>query len=281
MPETSWARRAVGPVLALAILAISSAGVMARLLHDVHPVAIGFWRTVAIALLLAPALRRVALRDLGLTLLAGAALAGHFWTWFESLQHTSVMRSTVLVCTTPIWVGALEALVFKHRPSLRYWGGIAVAIAGVGVMVLQPGAAGAAMGDGLAISGGVLAALYLLVGRSVRQRVGFAAYGSMVCGAAALWLLPVALGLGAPLEGFRPEAWAGLAAMALGPQLMGHVGLNYAVRYVPASVVSALIPLEPVGATLLAALILGETPGAQEVAGAVVVVVGVLLAARG
>ena len=95
-------------------------------------------------------------------------------------------------------------------------------------------------GDGLALLGGVLAAAYLLFGRAVRPRVGFLTYGAQVCLVCALTLLPLALAVDAPLGGYSTAAWGALAAMALGPQLLGHVLLNFSVKYVSASVVAAV-----------------------------------------
>ncbi len=266
----------MAPVLALAIAAISSAAVLVRMAPDVHPVAAAFWRTAAVALLLSPGIRRVSRRDAAWVLLAGLCLAGHFWSWFASLQHTSVLRSTVLVCLNPIWAGALEGLL-GERPSWRFWAGVGIAVAGVAVMS-GGGGEGALTGDGLALLGGMLGALYLVIGRAVRQRVSIAAYGTLICASAAGWLLLAAAATGAPLAGFAPTSWLALAALALGPQLMGHIGMNYAVRYVPAAAVSALILLEPAGAGVLAAAFLREIPGPADVLGGLVLLGGVLLA---
>ena len=111
----------------------------------------------------------------------------------------------------------------------------------------------------------------------MRARVGIGTYGSLVCVAAALCLLPSALLVGAPLWGFPPAAWLVFVALALGPQLLGHNGFNYALRFLPASVVTTATLLEPVGAAVLAWLFLGQDPtvlgalaGALAVAGVVV-----------
>ncbi|MEC7948814.1 MAG: DMT family transporter [Myxococcota bacterium] len=274
-----------GLVLAVAVVAISSAAVLFRMAEGVHPIAAAFWRTGSVGLLLAPALRTGGLRSLqrrdGLLMaLAGAFLALHFWAWLESLQHTTVLRSTLLVCLTPVWAGLLEWLLLQERPSSRTFLGIGVALVGVGLMSLpgaQPGG-GSLLGDGLAVAGGVLSASYLLVGRSVRQRVGIGPYGSLVCLATAAWLLPASFAMGIPLSGFTTAACLALAGLTLGPQLLGHIGLNYAVGYLPAAVVTAAVLLEPVGAAVLGAVFLGEVPGPLEIAGAVVVLAGVGLA---
>ena len=84
-----------------------------------------------------------------------------------------------------------------------------------------------------------------------------------------------AIATGSPLTGFATTSWLALAGMALGPQLFGHIGLNYAVKYVPAATVAALLLLEPVGASLLGALLLGEFPTLQEILGGLLILVGV------
>lgn len=272
-------------VLGVAVVAISSAAVLFRVAEGVHPIAAAFWRTGTVGLLLAPTLRTGGLsglrrRDGLLMALAGAFLALHFWVWLESLQYTTVLRSTLLVCLTPVWAGLFEWLLLKQRPSNRTFAGIGVALVGVGLMSLpgaQPGG-GSSLGDGLAVAGGMLSAAYLLVGRTVRQRVGIGPYGSLVCLATAAWLLPASFAMDVPLSGFTTVAWLALAGLTIGPQLLGHIGLNYAVGYLPAAVVSAAILLEPVGAAALGAIFLGEVPGPVEVVGALVVLAGVGLA---
>ena len=58
------------------------------------------------------------------TFAAGVCLALHFWAWFASLQETSVLRSTVLVCLTPLWVGVAESVSRGALPSPRWLGGV-------------------------------------------------------------------------------------------------------------------------------------------------------------
>ncbi len=276
-------------VLAVSVIAISTSAVLVRLTEGMHPVGIALWRTGAVALLLAPtlrgsggALRGLGARGLGLTAAAGATLALHFWAWFSSLAHTTVMRGTLLVCLTPVWAGALEWAVLGARPARQTWAGMAVALVGVGLMAGGgAGAAGGAStlrGDLLAVLGGMLAAVYLLLGRTVRAQLPVGPYGSLMCAAAALTLVPVALAGAVPLTGFGPGAWLALLGLVLGPQLLGHIGMNYAVGYLAATTVGLGVLLEPVGATVLGAVVLGEVPSGQEVAGGAIVTAGVALA---
>jgi len=277
--------RRVAMVLGCSVAAVSTAAILVRLVPTMHPIAIAVWRTAIVAALLTPTLLTKAPRpqgrDLIWTALAGLCLALHFWAWFASLQHTTVMRSTVLVCLTPVWAGLLGWAFGRDRPAGRFWIGIGTALVGVVAMNGLGAPAGATLlGDGLALTGGVLAAIYLTIGREVRQRTGIGPYGAAICGACALWLLLAAGGMQVPLDPPNMTAWMVLLGMALGPQLMGHIGFNYAVRYVPAAVVGAVVLLEPVGATVLATIILDEWPSATEVVGAVGIIIGVGIATR-
>lgn len=269
----------VWPVLAVAVVAVSAAAVIVGGLDDTPPLAIALWRTTFVAVLLAPWVRRVSGRDAVLITIAGICLAAHFVTWFASLHLTTVLRSTVLVCLGPVWTGLAEWVLQRQAPRPRWWLGVAIAVPAAALLSTESDVNASLLGDGLALLGGALGAAYFLIGRSVRQRVGIGTYGSLVCAAAAAALLPVGLLSGVPLLGFPGWVWVAFLALALGPQLLGHNGFNYALRYLPASVVTVATLLEPVGAGLLAWLFLGQVPTTLGAVGAVGVVLGVILAA--
>lgn len=266
-------------VVAAAVLAISAAGVLVRG-ADAHPVAIALVRALSVGLLLLPTVRRPSRADALRIALSGMALAAHFVAWFASIHHTTILRSTVLVTLSPMFVGALEWVFFRQRPRMHFWLGVLVAAGGAAMMVTDRGTP-TPYGDGLALLGGAFAAVYLVIGRSVRQRVGIGAYASLVCLAAAACLFPVALVVDVTPDAWTTTTWLCLAGLVLGPQLIGHNGMNYALRYVPASTISALTLLEPVGATLLALALLGERPGGQALVGAAITLGGVYVAVAG
>lgn len=257
-----------------------------RLAPGADPVTLAFGRCLAAGLVLLPfapgPLRRQppGARDLALTALAGLFLALHFDAWFASLQRTSVLRSTVLVCTTPVWVGLLEAAVLRRPPPRRYWPGIAVALVGV-VGLAAGGGAGAGdaarTGDLLALTGSWLGAVYFVIGSVVRPRMPIAVYGPLVCLTAAAVLGAIGLAQGVAL---RPTgaALGVVLAMAAGPQLLGHIGFNWAMRHVPARVIATVILLEPVGGTLLAAVLLREWPTWADAGWGAVLLAGVGIA---
>lgn len=272
--------RTVALVLAAAVLAVSMAGTLVRLVPDAPVLSLAFWRTLFAGVLLAPAMRRLAPRDLGLTALGSLFLALHFWSWFVSLHLTTVMRSTLLVCLTPVWCAALEWAFMRVSPSLRFVVGVTIALAGVGGMVAGgPGdGAGSLAGDGWAVLGGLMGAAYFTLGRSVRARVDIQSYGAWSCLLCAAWLFVLALGTGTPLATLDRNGWAVAVGLALGPQMIGHLGFNYAVGRLSAAVVATVILLEPVAATGVAAVFLGEAPSARDLLGGLVTLVGVAVA---
>ncbi len=273
--------------LGLGVLAVSWAAIFVRL-ADAAPLAVAAWRlTIAsVPLLAVNALRRappVPRADLPTLALAGVALALHFGTWISSLALTTVASSVAIVTTQPVWVALLSALWLKERPRPLTLVGMGVALAGsVAIAGTDFGTSPRALwGDALALAGAVFAAVYLVIGRRVRERVELTRYIGVVYPVAAVGLLATAALAGVPLHGYPAKTWLFLAALALVPQLVGHSLLNWALKHTSAGLVSIAILGEPVFSTLLAVPLLGETPGPARVAGGVVVLVGVALAVRG
>lgn len=274
-------RTRVTAVLTVAVLGIASSAVLVRLM-EAEAAAITVWRCSIAALLLSPSLRgmpRLSTRDLVFIAVSGVFLGLHFTAWFASLSHTTVLRSTVLVAMVPAWTGLMEWAVYGLRPRLGFWVGIALALGGITTFAGNTGDA-SLYGDALAFVAAGFWAVYLLVGRDVRQRVEIFPYMALVSIVAALTVLPYALFVGTPLLGFPASTWVLFVVAAIGPQLLGHQGLGYAVKYVSASTVATVMLLEPVGASLLAMLVLGEVPPPTAAFGAVLVLLGVGVALR-
>jgi len=269
------------------VLAVSASAIFIRL-AEAPAIAIAFWRcALGAAVLLPPALVRKDRfprgRVLYVGLASGVALGAHFGFWISSLDYTSVAASVVLVSTQPVFVAVLAYLLFGERTSPLSFLGIVVAIAGTAVIAFDRTVGSAAfLGNVLALVGAVTVAVYVLIGRSSRTGgVGVLPYSIVVYSAAAATLLPVALFFDARLWGYSGETWFWLAAITVGPQLMGHTVFNWALRYVEASIVSGVILGEPVVAAILAWLVLSERPGLLTVAGGAVVLAGLYLLLRG
>jgi drug/metabolite transporter (DMT)-like permease len=283
-------------ILFLGILAVSAASIFVRFAQrEADSLVIAAGRLGIATLVLAPvalarhrdALRALTHRDLALGLASGALLAVHFASWIASLALTTVLHSVVLVTTTPLWVALLAPLVLGERLSRGVTLGLLLAVAGGAVMAMGGGAMpeGAAApdawrGGSLALLGAWAMAGYLLVGRRVRARMALVPYVFVVYGAAAVILaLAVAL-TGRRVAGLDAATWGWIALLAMVPQLIGHTTFNWALRHLPATPVAVVLFGEPVGAALLAFLVLGEAPTTVRLAGSVVILAGVFIAAR-
>lgn len=286
-------------VLALALLGVSLSGPLVRLSHA-HPLAIAAWRLAFSLVIIAIALvltgewrqwRRLSRREVAIAVGAGGMLALHFWSWNTSITLTSVAASVVLVNTQPVVVALLSVFWLREAPSRRQWIGIAIAMTGALIVASPDFAAGAAtatahprawLGDMLALLGAVTAAIYFVSGRRLRSALDLWAYVGIVYGACLVVLLLLIAVTQAPLAPQASRELAIFAALALGPMLLGHTGLNWALKHSPAYVVNLTLLGEPIGATLIAAMLPGirEVPGPATFIGGAVVFAGVLLTAR-
>jgi drug/metabolite transporter (DMT)-like permease len=79
------------------------------------------------------------------------------------------------------------------------------------------------------------------------------------------------------LTGYASREYLLFFLIALVPMIFGHTLYNWALRYVPAPVVSVSLLGEPVGASVLAFFLLNEVPSRQVVLGGVVTLAGILL----
>ncbi len=281
-----------------AILAVSTASLLVRRAQPLAPsLVIAAGRLVIATLVLAPValtrhrvdLRSLTARELGLAFVAGAFLALHFATWIASLASTSITSSVVLVTTSPLWVALLAPVVLRERLSRPAQLGLAVALLGGVAVVLGDsgtrtgGGAStphALRGDLLALCGAWMMAGYLLVGRRLRGRLPLVPYVTLVYGIAAVLLTLAVVATRTDVGAVPRAAWGWIVLLALVPQLLGHSTFNWALRHVPATVVALALLGEPVGSAALAFAWLGEVPSRLTLAGAALVLAGVVLAAR-
>lgn len=277
-------------VLVAALIAVSLAPIFVRL-ADAPGVVVAAFRMAIAAAVIAPltvrGLRRTPLtrRTLAPTLLAGVLLAVHFATWITSLSYTTVAASVTLVATVPLWMALLSWWFLGLAPSLTTLLGVLIAIAGGATIAFGDAGAETAsaplLGDALALIGALSVTGYLMLGR-VAQRAGSSlnAYAGVAYAVAALVLLPLPAILGMPYLSYTTETFTWIALLAFVPQLIGHTGINFAMKHLDPTLVSTTLLLEPVGAAVLALALFGEVPSAVTAVGAAVLLIGLGMTVR-
>jgi drug/metabolite transporter (DMT)-like permease len=273
----------------LGVLTVSTAALLIRLAQaGAHSLVVAAWRLTLATAILAPItigtrraeLRRLSCREWASLTLAGFLLAIHFAAWITSLAYTSVAASVVLVSTSPIFVGLGSHLILRERLSRTMAIALVVASLGAAIIGLADHREDShrLFGDLLALAGAVTGAGYFLIGRRLRGRLSLLAYVLPVYGISAVVLMTVVL-----LSPLRPiptrlETWLWLTLMAVGPQVLGHSSLNWALRYLSATFVTVATLAEPIASTLLAWWILSEQPSLAVVIGGGLTMAGIGLA---
>ncbi|MDF1538664.1 MAG: DMT family transporter [Candidatus Thorarchaeota archaeon] len=276
-------------LLLLSISMVSSASILIRFSHS-DPLVIVFWRTLYGAIVMASlglvrkdghAFRSPLMKKNWYWLVGiGIVLAFHFSTWFTSLFMTTVAASVVLVNTSPIFTAILSTVVLGEALRRKSWLGVAVAVVGAVLLAWNDftiSGTGALAGDLLALLSGLFLAIYFIGGRKYAKGLPISVYTTVVYITAAGITLVQCITLGIDVLIFEPTEILIFVALAIFPTALGHSVNNYLLTLVPAYVVSSAVLGEPIGATLLAAIFLGEIPNPFTLVGFAVILLGISL----
>src|SRR4030043_44954 len=273
--------------LAIGIVAISTASIFIKLC-DAPALIIAAYRLMLASLMLSPFAfyekpwRGWEKKALGWLLVSGLLLSLHFALWITSLKYTSVASSVVLVTTHPVFVG-LGAWIFLKEPlGFNLILGILFSVLGSGLisygdMTLSKEAL---LGDGLALIGAMTASGYFLVGRKIRRNQDLLSYIFPVYSTAGFVLAIFSLLSQKNFFGYSWTTYLFLFLLALIPQLIGHTTINWALKYLPASMVAITYLGEPVGSTILAYFVLNEALTPWKIFGGILILAGILTALK-
>ena len=276
----------VGLAFALGIGGISFAAIFVRLALPAPPVITAFYRLLIGTLLLTgwAVLRGQAWprgQSLVLVLLAGACFAADHTLWNSALVRTSVANATLLINTTPFYVGLFALFVLRERLSMSFLSAALLALSGTALLLGVDRADERRIdGDMLALAGAIFYAGYLLLMKEVRRGTSVVpALVAMGWGATAvLGITAVALDL--PFQGFPARSWAAIAAAGIVSQIGGVLGIVWALRWLRASFASVALLAQPLGTAGLAWWILGEEITPLQAGGGLAVLAGIFLASR-
>lgn len=292
MPQ-QYNRLHIYGALAAGLIAFGFAPILVRLAADTSPIILVAYRTVFAALFLLPywLIRRepkgrdVSKKERGQVGLAGVCLGLHFSCWISSLYYTSVASASVLVTVHPILIILVERFLFKRSFAAATWLGVAMAFGGSVLLsisdsqTVQP-FADPLFGNFLAFLAAVIFVVYLFLGQKVRQNREWIDYVFPVYSYAAVTCLVLVLLLGENLFNISTIGlWVGFG-LAAGPQIIGHGSMNYAIKFISPTLLSTLILVEPLLASVLAFFIFTELPPLVSIVAMTVIMIGIALTWR-
>ena len=292
------ATAAMGRRLGLAQISVAAVlwgttGIVVRRLQQstgLGPVAIGFYRLLAAALLLllvtGPKLRR-AVRDLRASpwalIAAGVGLAVYQALYFTSVADVGVSVSTVVsLGIAPIATTVLESVRARQKPNWRTTAVVSAAVTGLALVAISTsGAATAAaprpaIGLLAAVGSGLGYAFTTVVSRHAAQTVSPLTMITTSSVIGAFTLLPLALAAGIDFT-VTPGATTQLLYLGAATTVLAYALFYAGLQTASSSAASILTLLEPLTATALAVLVLAEPLPALTIAGGALLLGAIVL----
>ena len=271
---------------------VLSSGISSLELTQVR--ATGAFAGFALALLVTrPSALRVRLRELPYLIVFGiAGVAFVQWLYFVSISRLPIGIALLLEYLAPIGI-ALYARTFLHEPvRRRIWMALALALVGLSLVVeVWSGLALDGIGVAAALSAAVAYAIYVLMAEhAVRRRdpTSLLAYGFLFAAlfwavARPLWRFPAGrvdddVSLLGHLSGFAAPVWLLLLFVVVGGTMVTFLLVTAALRHISATRVGIVAMLEPVAASVVAFVWLGESFGISQLVGGSIVLAGIVLA---
>ena len=229
------------------------------------------------------ALARLTRRQILLSFVAGFWLAINLFMLFVALEYTSVLMTSVIRRTTPIWIVLPEILIFGVIFSRRFWFSLAFTLAGVvlvalgGLTAIEAGS-DPLLGGGIAIFGSFCISIYLLIGRQLNNVIPPLLYSFLCFLSAALVTTIFVTITRTPVTGYPADSYAWALVVTVLAQVLGHIFMNVALQYFTATALSIVLQAGVVVSAVIALFVFGEIPSIWQVLGSALVIYGVTVA---
>ncbi len=222
-------------------------------------------------------------RQVLLSGISGFWLALNLLLLFVSLEYTSVLMTSLLRRTTPLWIVLPEILIFGVIFSRRFWLSLAltligVALVGLGGLTAIEAGRDPLLGGALALIGSLCFGAYLLIGRQLNNVIPPLLYSFVVFLSAAL-VTSVFVALSAtPVTGYSSQGYLWVIIVTILAQAMGHLMMNLALQHFTATALAIILQTAVVGSALIALFLFGEIPSLMQIIGSALVIYGVVFA---
>jgi drug/metabolite transporter (DMT)-like permease len=248
----------------------------------------------AVVALTAPGRLRLTRRELPYLVVFGVAgLAFVQWFYFLAIHRLAIGIALLIEYLAPLLVALWARFVYHDAVRRRIWVALALALAGLALIVdvFGGGESLSTAGIAFALAGSVAYALYVLLAEHVvgdRDPVSLLAYGfgfaSVFWAVLAPWwsfpahALTATTSLGGNLESVHLPVWVLAAWMIVLGTMIPFFLLVSALRHIAATRAGIVAMLEPVVGALIGWAWLSESLGGVQLVGAAVVLVAIALA---
>jgi drug/metabolite transporter (DMT)-like permease len=274
--------------LLLGILSLGMSGILVRWAEAPGTVTSFYRMSISATLLAGPFLRRVrredpSARGVLIAILAGLFFAADLGLWASGVVMSGATIPTLMANTAPLWVGLGAMVLLRQHLKIRFWIGLALALAGAIVVLGQDlqGGSSLDLGSLMGLMAGFFYGGYYLVLQRGRAYLGALTSFWIAAATSALALLGVMAVLEQPLFGYSTLTYLSFLGIGLITQTFGYLAITYSLGHLPASLVAPTMLGQPVVTALLAWPLLGERLSAQQILGGLGVLGGIYLVSRG
>ena len=243
-----------------------------------------FWRYAIGGALLAlvsgvASLRAPGHRAWGVIAGIGVLQAAVAFVSLSALAYIPVAMLTFLFYTFPAWIALFAAIRGTERLTGRRLAALALALAGIGVMVGHPGAVALhPLGIALALGSAFLYALYVPLLRRLQRTIAtpvVATYAAI--GAAAAFAIAAVIRGGAESMLLPPAGWAAAGALGVVSTALGFLLFLAGLETLGSVRAAILSTVEPFCTALLGAIVLGQAITTGTILGGVLIAGAVVL----
>ncbi|MCP4426630.1 MAG: DMT family transporter [Chloroflexi bacterium] len=252
----------------------------------------GFYRMgIAAVILAAPFYRRMQSRraqavsalprrEILIAAAGGVFFAADLIFWNTGVLISGAANPTLMGNTAPIWVGLGALIFFREKLSRAFWAGLLLAMSGAAVILGRDALNDVGLGTLFGLLAGIFYGAYYLVIQRSRQNLDSLTSFWITAASATAMLFVAALVSGQPIVGYSAITYLNFLALGLVVQVGGQMAINYALGYLPASIVSPTMLGQPVLTALLAIPLLNQPLTIWQIVGGTAVIIGVYIVHR-
>lgn len=247
----------------------------------------GFYRTgIATVVLAIPFYRRqqtigrLTRREVAIAFLAGLFFASDLLFWNTGVLMSGATNPTLMGNTAPLWVGLGALMFFREKLSRPFWLGLLLAMGGAAVILGLDALNDVGLGTFFGLLAGIFYGAYFLVTQRSRQKLDSLTSFWLAVASSTLILFIAAQVFHQPITGYPNFTYLNFLGMGLIVQVVGQLAINYALGYLPASLVAPTMLGQPVLTAVLAGPLLHEYLSEAQVVGGIAVLLGVYIVHR-